>query len=76
LWVGVWPLLGVALAQENIAHAIDYAQILLDPEQQPPPEEFSRLLESALQAWNAGKREEASGLLQQVAPLAQQRGYL
>src|SRR5258708_20937391 len=36
-WVGLWPLIGVLLAQEKIAEAMNYVRLLLDPLQQPPP---------------------------------------
>jgi tetratricopeptide (TPR) repeat protein len=76
LWVGLWPLIGVALAQEKIAGAINYVHMLLDPALQPLPEQLSTLLASVLQAWDAGQHAEAHALLQQAVPLAEQMGYL
>lgn len=76
LWAGLWPLIGVALAQEKIADAVNYAGMLLDTTQQPPPEQLGTLLEAALQAWNAGQQEEALALLQQAVPIAEEMGYL
>jgi nitrate reductase NapE component len=76
LWVGLWPLIGVALAQEKIAGAINYVQMLLDPALQPLPEQLSTILASALQAWDAGQQEEARALLLRTVPLAEQIGYL
>ncbi len=55
---------------------MNYVHMLLDTSQQPPPEQVSTLLESALQAWNAGQQEEARDLIQQAVPLAEQMGYL
>jgi DNA-binding SARP family transcriptional activator len=75
-WVGVWPLLGVALARRQIAEAIRYTGMLLDPTQQPPPGEIAALLEAAQAAWDGEKQEEARALLQQMAPLAEKMGYL
>ncbi len=75
-WVGVWPLIGVVLAQEKIAEAMNYVHMLLDPTQQPPPEQLNALLAPALRAWDAGQQEEAYGLLQQAVPIAEQMGYL
>ncbi|HJT58569.1 MAG TPA: BTAD domain-containing putative transcriptional regulator [Ktedonobacteraceae bacterium] len=75
-WVGIWPLLGVALTQEKLPDAMDYVRLLLDPMQQPPSEELRTLLESALKAWDAGQQEEARVLLQEVVPLAEKMGYL
>jgi hypothetical protein len=75
-WVGLWPLIGVVLAQEKIAEAMDYVRMLLDPTQQPLPEKLRAILESALQAWDAGQQEEVRSLLQQAVPLAEEMGYL
>ncbi len=75
-WVGLWPLIGVVLAQEKIAEAMDYVRMLLDPTQQPLPEKLRAILESALQAWDAGQQEEVRSLLQRAVPLAEEMGYL
>jgi len=75
-WVGLWPLIGVMLAQEKIAEAMHYVRMLLDPTQQPPPEKLSAILEATLQAWDDGQQEEARALLQQAVPLAKEMGYL
>lgn len=75
-WGGLWPLMGVALAQEKLTEALDRAHMLLDPTQQPPPEQLGALLEAALQAWDAGQQEEALALLQQAAHIAEEMGYL
>ncbi len=75
-WAGLWPLIGVALTQEKIAEAMHYVRILLDPTQQPPPEQLQVRLVASLQAWDAGQQEEARALLQKAAPLAEQMGYL
>ena len=75
-WVGLWPLIGVVLAQGKITEAMNYVRMLLDPTQQPPPAKLSALLEAALQAWDAGQQEEACSLLQQAVPLAREMGYL
>ena len=75
-WAGIWPLVGVALAQEKFTDAINFVRLLLDPALQPPPEELSAPLEAALKAWDAGQVEEAPPLLQQAVPLAEKMGYL
>ncbi len=75
-WAGAWPLIGVALAQGKDDEAICYVRLLLDPTQQPPPEQLRELLEAALQAWDTGQQQEAHALLRQAAPLAEARGYL
>jgi hypothetical protein len=75
-WVGLWPVIGVVLAQEKIAEAMDCVHMLLDPTQQPPDEQLRTLLEMALQAWDAGQEERTRTLLQEAAPLAEKMGYL
>ncbi len=75
-WTGLWPLIGVVLAQEKLAEAIDYVHILLEPTQQPPSKELAILLEVALREWDAGQQQQAHSLLQQAIPLAEKQGYL
>lgn len=76
LWTGLWPLLGVALARENLADAVAHTRMILDPTQQPPPLPLSALLEAARHAWDAGEPEQTRNLLQQAVPLAAEMGYL
>jgi hypothetical protein len=75
-WAGIWPLVGVAFAQEKYTDAINFVRMLLDPALQPPPQELSAFLEAALKAWDAGQVAEASDLLQNAVPLAEMMGYL
>ncbi|HEY6406056.1 MAG TPA: hypothetical protein VIY29_01175, partial [Ktedonobacteraceae bacterium] len=75
-WAGLWPLIGVILAQEKTEEATNYVRMLLDPTQQPPPVQLSALLEAALRAWDAGQQEEARDLLHQAVPPAEKIGYL
>jgi hypothetical protein len=75
-WIGLWPLIGIALAQEKLTEVIAYVRMLLDPTQQPPLEPLSTLLEAALHAWDTGQQEEARTLLQQAMAPAQEMGYL
>ena len=75
-WIGLWPLIGVALARENSAEAIRWVRLLLDDTQQLPPREIGEPLEAILNAWENGKQEEACNLLQQMVPDAKKMGYL
>lgn len=75
-WVGLWPLIGVALAQEKSAEAMDYVRMLLDPSQQLPPESLLTPLAATIQTWDAGQHEVARSHLQQAVPLAEEMGYL
>ena len=75
-WVGLWPLIGVALTQERYSEAIDTIRMLLTPAQQSPPEHLKTLLETVVHTWDTGQQSEAHTLLLQVMPLAKQMGYL
>jgi serine/threonine protein kinase len=74
-WIAICPLLGVALAQEHISGAIDYARMLLVPEQEHLPNELTELLEAAIQAGDAEQPGAAQSLLKQAALLGQKSGY-
>ena len=50
-WVAVWPLIGIYLAQNRTAEAIEFARMLLAPTTQPQPETIAALLQAAIQAW-------------------------
>lgn len=76
LWVGRWPLIGVAIAQNQISTAINEVRQLFDPTQQPPREPLGTLLEAALHSWDAGNQAKVHLLLQEIQPLAEQMGYL
>lgn len=76
LWVGRWPLIGVALTKEQTAAAIAEVRLLFEPTQQPPAAPLDALLEAALRAWDMGTEAEAHALLQQAMPLAEDLNYL
>jgi hypothetical protein len=76
LWTGRWPLIGVALVKAQTSTAINDVRLLFDPRQQPPPQPLDELLETAVQAWEAGEQAAAHELLLQTMPLAKQMGYL
>ncbi len=75
-WVAVWPLIGICLAQNQIAEAVDYARKLLIPTQQPQPEVLAAPLQAAIQAWEQAQPERAYVCLTQAAALAEPMGYL
>lgn len=75
-WMGVWPLLGVALEGEQITQGLDYARLLLAPTQQRLPEPLRAALAAALEAGEQGPHETARSLLHQALALAQDLGYL
>ena len=76
LWTGRWPLIGVALAREQISTAIDHIRLLFASTQQPPHEPLNMHLTEVLHTWDAGEQEKAYGMLQHLLPLAEQMGYL
>ena len=76
LWTGRWPLIGVALAQDQLLRAIEHLRLLFEPTQQPPRAPLDTLLPTILRAWDAGEQAEAHVLLQQALPRAQELGYL
>ena len=75
-WTGVWPLIAIVLARDDVAEVMDYVRILLDSTQQPLPEKLRLPLERALQAWNTEQYEYAHTALQQTFPAAKELGYL
>ena len=58
-WLALWPLIAVALHEEQLALAVDYARALLDPGQQRLPDALAASLEQVLQAWDGGAPEVA-----------------
>jgi DNA-binding SARP family transcriptional activator len=75
-WTALWPLISVALAQDQLPAAIDDARVLLAPQQQPLPDALRATVEAATQAWDSGWLEAACAHLQQAAALAGEMGYL
>jgi tetratricopeptide (TPR) repeat protein len=75
-WMGVWPLLGVALEGEQITQGLDYARLLLAPTQQYLLEPLRAALAAALEAGEQGPNETVRSLLRQALALAQDLGYL
>lgn len=75
-WTALWPLISIALAQDQLSAAIDYARALLAPQQLLLPDALRAIVEAATQAWDSGRREAAYAHLQQAAALAREMGYL
>jgi DNA-binding SARP family transcriptional activator len=71
-WQALWPLIGVALAQDRPADAISCARQLCDPSQQALPPAIEQPLVAALAAWNAGQSDEARNLLHRAIDVALQ----
>jgi tetratricopeptide (TPR) repeat protein len=75
-WVAVWPLIGICLAQDRTAEAIDFARMLLAPTTQPQPETIAAHLLAAVQAWEQEQPEQSYASLSLAAGLAEPLGYL
>jgi DNA-binding SARP family transcriptional activator/Tfp pilus assembly protein PilF len=75
-WAALWPLIDIMLGQNELSQAVDYVRRLLAPGQQLLPDVLTTVTESALQAWDSGKSENARTSLQQAITLAQEMGYL
>lgn len=74
-WQALWPLIGVSLAHERHADAIAHAQRLLDPGQQLLPSDLTGLVQSAVDAWRAGRSDPAIDRLRVALALAQQTHF-
>ena len=75
-WTALWPLIGVALAQDQVSEAVDYARALLEPTQQLLSEALTAIVEEAIHTWEGGDLEETRTNLDQAVELAQEMGYL
>jgi DNA-binding SARP family transcriptional activator len=75
-WVALWPLIGIALAQDQVAAVIDYARALLEPTQLRLPDVLTAVVEEAIWAWEQTQPEMARAHLNRAIELAQKMGYL
>ena len=67
-----WPLIGIALKENQIEDACRHAAMILDPSQRQLDSALENLLRSAVQS----PPEMARGLLEQAARVAESEGYL
>ena len=74
-WQALWPLIGVALAQDRPADAISHARQFHAPNQLALPQAIEEPLAAALVAWDAGQPDEARHLLHRALDLAQQMNF-
>ena len=75
-WTARWPLIGAALAESDIAGAVEHARNLLDERQQRPPRLIEAALEAAVQAAQSSDLAAAFTLLQAACAPARELGYL
>jgi len=75
-WAALWPLIGVALAQDRADEASAHASALLESTQQPMPDGLAVVVENAIEAHQEGDAEWARTCLGKAMELAQETGYL
>ena len=75
-WLALFPLLGVALRRQELPEAMHYAQHLLYPPQQRLPDNLTRLVDTAVTAWEQGRSEVSQELLEQALELAHTMSYI
>lgn len=75
-WTALWPLLGVALAENQLSDAACHARALLDVRQQRPPEVLEAALERAVRAADAGDLAQARAAIERALDPALASGYL
>ncbi len=74
-WTALWPLIGVALAQDQVSEAVDHARALLEPSQQRLPDALTAVLEEAIRTWHIGESKTARTNLNHAMGLAQELGW-
>jgi tetratricopeptide (TPR) repeat protein len=75
-WTALWPLIGVALAENRTADAVEHARSLLEVTQQRLPDRLTGQLEEAISAWEGGEPQRAHACLNQCIEVAQEMGDL
>jgi class 3 adenylate cyclase/tetratricopeptide (TPR) repeat protein len=75
-WTALWPLIGVALAQDRVPEAVDHTRALLDPLQERLPDALAAVVHEAIGAWEQAQVETARNHLSQAIALAGEMGYV
>jgi tetratricopeptide (TPR) repeat protein len=75
-WIVLWPLIGAALAQEDLEDATGFARALLEPSQQRMADDVEAAIQAAVQAWDHKDIHTARSWLQKALERAQKAGYL
>jgi predicted ATPase/class 3 adenylate cyclase len=75
-WAALYPLIGVALAEDRLREAVSHARALLDPTQQHLPETMVAVLGEAIEAWERDEAQATRACLGRVLTLAQELDYL
>jgi predicted ATPase/class 3 adenylate cyclase len=74
-WTALWPLIGVALSNEEVSTAVDYAYTLLQPSQQRLPDSLHAALEEVIESWEKGELGKVRTNLNRAIELAQELGW-
>jgi DNA-binding SARP family transcriptional activator len=75
-WLALWPLIAVALAQDRISEALEYARMLLEPDQQHLPDALSTIVQDAIRAGEQDRPGPVRAYMDRAISLAQEIGYL
>jgi DNA-binding SARP family transcriptional activator len=75
-WTARWPLIGVALAENQVVEVAEYGRALLDQKQQRPPEILEAALEAAVRAADMGNLDAARAEFTRLLEPACALGYL
>ena len=75
-WAGLWVLIDVAVRQDQMLKAIDYAKMLFGPDQAKVPDALASAVHGANDAWEAGDEETARANLTHAIGLAREMAYL
>jgi DNA-binding SARP family transcriptional activator len=75
-WLALWPLIGVLAQRDQLTEALAFARLLLQPAQQPVPNDIAPLLREALDAEERARHELAAGKLNKALELAQRKDFL
>jgi tetratricopeptide (TPR) repeat protein len=75
-WMALWPLVAMDMASGRVEEAVAHARAMLRPPQQLLQEPARTLVDSAVNAWDAGQAAEAEGLLRRAVRTAGDLGYL
>ena len=75
-WIALFPLLALALQEEDIENAVRWAQHLITPPQQRLPDELATSLARAVDAREHAPKATAGDFLRQALQLAQKPHYL
>jgi predicted ATPase/DNA-binding CsgD family transcriptional regulator len=75
-WLALFPLLGVALQEEDMEQAVRWAQHVITLPQQRLPDELAALLESAVAAGESGSQDVVRDRLHDALQLARKMHYI